>query len=56
MSAAAAAESRSQIKIFPKFLGMNGNDAKFFGDLGKSAISPTKKVGFPFLETFVSFF
>jgi hypothetical protein len=30
-SAAAADESRSGIKIFPKFLGINGNDAKFFG-------------------------
>ena len=31
IAAAAAAESRLGKKIFPKFLGMNGNDAKFFG-------------------------
>ena len=31
IAAAAAAAARLGKKIFPKFLGMNGNDAKFFG-------------------------
>ena len=58
-AAAAAADSRSEKKFSQNFWASTGMTQSFLAlsaSSAESAISPTKKVGFPFMETFVSFF